>query len=180
MEKGNKNSEAFNHKVVTDFVNSLNYEERMLVILKAQLYNGEWKLMLEDLEKRLSCKPYIFKLVNRIKDDINKVKKMQKYEAENNIDLAEYIELDNEPYLKASVSKIKIKDKTKDIENPTQRQKLLLCIYVDEINENDDFVDSFIDLYCALNKYHILCGGRGLTIDDWQMFIRKTDLVEVG
>ena len=180
MRKSNKYSDAADHKVVTDFVSNLDNEERMLILLKAHLYDGTWQPMLEDLEERLSGKPFIFKLSSRLKDDIKRIQKMQEFEAKNNIDLADYIELDNEPYLKASVSKLKNKGRTEGLKESAQRQKFLLCIYVDEINENDDFVDCIIELYCALNKYHIICGGRGLTIDDWQMFIQKTDLVEVG
>ncbi|MBW7992844.1 MAG: hypothetical protein FVQ84_22880 [Planctomycetes bacterium] len=180
MGKSDKGSDAATNKVVIDFVSNLDDEDRMLVVLKAHLYGGTWEPMLDDLENRLLSKPYIFKLAKRIKDDIERIQKMQEFEAKNNIDLAEYVELDNEPYLKASASKLKAKGRTVGIEETTQRQKLLLCTYVDEINEDDDVVDGVVDLYCALNKYHILCGGRGLAIDDWQMFIRQTDLVEVG
>jgi len=180
MGKSDKGNDAADNKFEIDFVSNLDDEDRMLVILKQQLYHGTWEPMLEDLKNRLLGKPYIFKLANRIKGDIERIQKMQEFEAKNNIDLADHIELDNEPYLQASVRMLKTKGRTVGIEETTQRQKLLLCTYVDEINEDDDVVDSVVDLYCALNKYHILCGGRGLAIDDWQMFIRQTDLVEVG
>jgi len=80
-------------KVVSDFVRSLSEEQRMLVILKAELYDGKWEPMLDDLENRLAGKPYIFKLANRIKDDIERIEQMQKFEAEYNIDLADYVDL---------------------------------------------------------------------------------------
>jgi len=79
--------------VLTDFVNRLSEEHRMLVILKAQLYDGTWEPMLDDLRKRLAGKPYIFKLANRIKDDIERIQQMQKFEAEHNVDLADYVDL---------------------------------------------------------------------------------------
>jgi len=180
MGKSDKGSDAAANKVVIDFVSSLDDGDRMLVVLKAQLYDGTWEPMLDDLENRLLSKPHIFKLAKRIKDDIERIQKMQEFEAKNNVDLAEYVELDSEPYLKASASKIKAKGRTVGIEETAQMRKLLLCIYVDEINDDDDVVDDVVDLYCVLNKYHILCGGRGLAIDDWQMFIRQTDLVEIG
>jgi len=41
----------------------------------------------------LAGKPYIFKLVNRIKDDVERIEEMQEFEAEHNIDLADYVEL---------------------------------------------------------------------------------------
>jgi hypothetical protein len=49
--------------------------------------------MLDDLENRLAGKPYIFKLASRIKDDIERIEQMQKFEAEYNVDLADYVDL---------------------------------------------------------------------------------------
>jgi hypothetical protein len=80
-------------KVVSDFVNGLSEEHRMLIVLKAQLYDGTWKPMLDDLRNRLAGKPYIFKLANRIQDDIERIEQMQKFEDEEKIDLADYIDL---------------------------------------------------------------------------------------
>jgi len=65
----------------------------MLVALKAQLYGGSWEPMLDDLRNRLSGKPYIFKLATRIQDDIERIEQMQQFEAEHDIDLADYVEL---------------------------------------------------------------------------------------
>jgi len=86
-----KGSEAAVSKVVSDFVNGLSDEHRMLVILKTQLYDNTWEPMLDDLQNRLAGKPYIFKLVNRIQDDIRRIGEMQEFESEHNIDLADYI-----------------------------------------------------------------------------------------
>jgi hypothetical protein len=80
-------------KAVSDFVNGLSNEHRMLIVLKAQLYDGTWEPMLDDLQNRLAGKPYIFKLANRIQDDIERIKQMQEFEAEHKIDLADYIDL---------------------------------------------------------------------------------------
>ncbi len=92
-ENSNKGSETKASKVIDDFVAGLSDEHRMLVILKAQLYDGTWEPMLDDLKNRLAGKPYIFKLVNRIKDDVERIGQMQKFEKEHNIDLADYVEL---------------------------------------------------------------------------------------
>ncbi len=92
-ENSNKGTETSASKVVSDFVAGLSDEHRMLVILKAQLYDGTWEPMLDDLENRLAGKPYIFKLINRIKDDVERIGQMQKFEKENNVDLADYVEL---------------------------------------------------------------------------------------
>ncbi len=80
-------------KVISDFIAGLSNEHRMLVILKAQLYGGTWEPMLDDLQNRLEGKPYIFKLVNRIKEDIERIEQMRKFEEQHNVDLAEYVEL---------------------------------------------------------------------------------------
>ena len=97
MDEPNENSrrsvEISAGKPVSDFVAGLSDEHRMLVILKAQLYGGTWEPMLDDLQNRLEGKPYIFKLVNRIKDDIERIEQMRKFEEEHKVDLAEYIEL---------------------------------------------------------------------------------------
>ncbi len=92
-ENSNKGAETSISKMVRDFVAGLSDEHRMLVILKAQLYGGTWEPMLDDLQNRLEGKPYIFKLANRIKDDIGRIEQMRKFEEEHRVDLTEYVEL---------------------------------------------------------------------------------------
>jgi hypothetical protein len=87
------NGMAHVSKVVSNYVAGLSNEHRMLVVLKKQLYGGSWEPMLDDLKNRLAGKPYIFKLVNRIKDDIERIEQMQDFEAEHKIDLADFVEL---------------------------------------------------------------------------------------
>lgn len=79
---------------VSTYANALSPEHRMLVVLKSQLYGGRWEPMLDDLRNRLAGKPYIFKLVNRIKDDIERIESMQTFEAEHRIDLSDYVSLE--------------------------------------------------------------------------------------
>ena len=80
-------------KVVSDYANSLSDECRLLVTLKTQLYGGKWASILDDLRSRLTGKPYIFKLAHRIEDDIERIEGMIEFEAEHDIDLADYVEL---------------------------------------------------------------------------------------
>jgi len=80
-------------RTVTEYVDRLSDEHRMLVALKAQLYGGTWEPMLDDLRNRLAGKPYIFKLVHRIQDDIERIEQMRQFESEHGIDLADYVEL---------------------------------------------------------------------------------------
>lgn len=89
QEKG----KAAPSKEVSDFIGSLSAEQRMLIILKKQLYGGQWELMLDDLRNRLEGKPYIFKLVNRIQDDIERIEKMSAFEKQTGVDLSDFIDL---------------------------------------------------------------------------------------
>lgn len=179
MRDSTEASDAGVNKEITDYISGLSDEHRMLVILKTQLYGGTWEPMVDDLFHRLMEPPRIRKLEVRINEDVKRIEEMQKFEVEHNIDLADYIDLDNEPYLQASANKIKPKYELVNIQKSVQKQKLLLHIYTSEIAEDDDVVNGFVSLYRALSKYHVLCGGRGLAIDDWQMFIHESNLVEV-
>lgn len=69
-------------------------EEIMLVRLREELYSGSWERMLADLKDRLKGRPYIFKLVNRIQDDISRIEKLQDYEKKHNVNLAEFLKGD--------------------------------------------------------------------------------------
>jgi hypothetical protein len=91
--QGEKSTGAVTDRAITDYVNALSEESRMLVALKAQLYAGSWEPMRDDLRNRLDGKPYIFKLVNRIQDDIERIEQMMEFEAEHNIDLTEYVRI---------------------------------------------------------------------------------------
>ena len=81
-------------ELVSVFTERLTDEHRMLIVLKAQLYGGSWDPMLDDLENRLAGKPYIFKLATRIKDDIARIKMMQAFEQEQDVDLACFVDLE--------------------------------------------------------------------------------------
>ena len=80
---------------VDSFVQGLDEPQRMLVILKAQLYGGKWEPMLEDLQNRLEGKPYIFKLANRIKDDVERIQRLKVFEQDHGVDLADYVKLES-------------------------------------------------------------------------------------
>ncbi len=78
------------------FVAQLTQQERMLVLLQKELYEGSWEAMLADLRNRLQGKPYIFKLVNRIQDDIVRIGNLRDFEQKYGVTLADYIEPDKE------------------------------------------------------------------------------------
>jgi len=92
-QKKQSSQQRESSEIIENFVNSLSDEYKLLVVLKAQLYGNSWEPMLDDLQNRLSGKPYIFKLVNRINDDIERIEQMRKFEAEHDVNLADYVEL---------------------------------------------------------------------------------------
>ena len=69
----------------------LSADERMLITLRDELYDGSWDQMLKDLKDRLEGKPYIFKLVNRISADIERIQKLHEYEKKHKINLSDYL-----------------------------------------------------------------------------------------
>jgi len=79
---------------VRAFVAGMPTEQRMLVVLKKELYEGSWDEMLADLQARLQGKPYIFKLANRISDDIDRIRRLRAFEQEHEVDLGDYIVLE--------------------------------------------------------------------------------------
>ena len=91
----NKNNSNYPlvEEFVKDYIEKLSEESCMLIILKAQLYEGSWEPMLDDLKNRLKGKPYIFKLANRIQDDIERIEQISQFESEHNIDLADFVKM---------------------------------------------------------------------------------------
>jgi hypothetical protein len=73
------------------FVERLSEEERMLVLLQGQLYDGDWDAMLADLESRLEGRPYIFKLANRIRDDVARIEKLRDFEQKHQVSLGDFV-----------------------------------------------------------------------------------------
>ena len=90
--KGSKIDEEKKRKnAIVDFVKGLSAEHKMLIILKSQLYSGKWESMYRDLKNRLEGKPYIFKLANRINDDIERIDQMRQFEQQHGVDLCDYV-----------------------------------------------------------------------------------------
>ena len=77
---------------VRQFVDRLDPESRMLVVLKRELYDGSWDDMLADLRARLDGRPYVFKLANRIQDDLARIEQLRAFETSCGVDLAELVD----------------------------------------------------------------------------------------
>lgn len=70
----------------------LSPEEKILVIIRDELYEGNWDEMLDDLAARLEGRPYVLKLSSRIEVDIERIARLRSVEEENSINLADYVE----------------------------------------------------------------------------------------
>jgi hypothetical protein len=81
-------------KKVQQFVQGMPSEERMLVVLKGELYEGSWDDMVADLQARLEGRPYIFKLAHRIADDLERIERLRQFERACGVDLSDYVELE--------------------------------------------------------------------------------------
>lgn len=79
-----------------EFVKALTSEERLLITLRDELYSGSWRNLRQDLNDRLQGKPYIFKLSTRIGEDLKRIDRLERYEQENKINLASYVEKEKE------------------------------------------------------------------------------------
>ena len=79
---------------VRRFVGGMTREERMLVVLKRELYEGDWDEMVADLNARLAGRPYIFKLAHRISDDLERIRRLRGFERDHGVDLGEYVPMD--------------------------------------------------------------------------------------
>jgi hypothetical protein len=74
-----------------EFVRNLSAEARMLIALRDELYVGSWERMLQDLRDRLQGRPYIFKLVNRIEEDLTRIERLQSFELKHRVNLADLV-----------------------------------------------------------------------------------------
>jgi hypothetical protein len=79
---------------VERFLGRMTREERMLVVLKRELYEGSWDEMVEDLQARLEGRPYIFKLAHRIADDLDRIERLRAFERQAGVDLSDYVRMD--------------------------------------------------------------------------------------
>ncbi len=70
-------------------------EEKTLLTLKGELYYGSWEIFIKDLKDRLQGRPYIFKLANRIGEDLERIDAMQRYEIKNSVNLSDIVKIED-------------------------------------------------------------------------------------
>lgn len=79
---------------VRQFISHLGQEERMLLVLKRELYDNSWDDMVADLRARLEGRPFIFKLVNRISEDLSRIERLREFEQQQQVNLSDFVSLE--------------------------------------------------------------------------------------
>jgi hypothetical protein len=82
---------------VARFVDAMEAEDRTLLVLRDQLYEGDWQDMRQDLLDRREGKPYILKLAQRISLDVERIDRLWAFEREHDVNLADYLQEECEP-----------------------------------------------------------------------------------
>lgn len=75
-----------------EFLRKLSAQERTLLVLREELYEGSWDEMKVDLESRLKKGPHVFELAEIIEADMERIQRLVSYEQSHDIDLGEYLE----------------------------------------------------------------------------------------
>ena len=75
------------------FAEGLASEERVLLVVRDELYGGSWDELEQDLHARRERKPAIFKLNTRIDEDLSRINKLRAYEREHGVDLRRLLAL---------------------------------------------------------------------------------------
>jgi hypothetical protein len=74
------------------FTEGLTREDRLLIAIRDELYEGSWEQVLEDIEARIGRKPFVFKLKTRLDEDTARVAKLRAFEREHSVDLRALLE----------------------------------------------------------------------------------------
>lgn len=75
-----------------EFLRKLPPQERTLLVLREELYEGSWDEMKVDLESRLNKGPHVFELAEKIEADMERIERLVSYENSHDIDLGEYLD----------------------------------------------------------------------------------------
>ncbi|NRA74934.1 MAG: hypothetical protein HRU16_03255 [Planctomycetes bacterium] len=75
-----------------EFLRKLPSQERTLLVLREELYEGSWDEMKVDLESRLNKGPHVFELAEKIEADMERIERLVSYENSHDIDLGEYLD----------------------------------------------------------------------------------------
>jgi len=84
-------AEPSGHAPAREFYALLSREEKQLLLLRNELYDGSWEEMEQDLRRRLERKPYVFRLMNRIEEDLARIDRLRAYEETHRTDLGVFL-----------------------------------------------------------------------------------------
>jgi len=73
------------------FMDRLSEEHKLLLALKRDLYEGDWRAMITDLRNRLEGRPYIVRLAGRIEDDLKRIEQMMELERHYSVNLDDHL-----------------------------------------------------------------------------------------
>lgn len=76
------------------FMDRLTAEQKLLLVLKRELYDGDWRPMVSDLRNRLAGRPYVVRLAGRIEEDLARIERLAELEGHYGVDLTDYVEVD--------------------------------------------------------------------------------------
>ncbi|MCX7804447.1 MAG: hypothetical protein N3A38_04570 [Planctomycetota bacterium] len=76
-----------------EYVAGIQEHEKVLILVKEELYGGSWARLEADLQARLAGKPYLFKIKTGrvLQRDLEAVRRMRKYEEAKGCDLAKIL-----------------------------------------------------------------------------------------
>jgi hypothetical protein len=89
----NNSTQACDGEDLKNVLGRLTDQEKVLIVCTQELYGGRWDLILQDLTARLEGRPYVLKLGQRIRDDIERVHRLQTIEQEYAIKLGDYVKV---------------------------------------------------------------------------------------
>ncbi len=72
---------------------NLSEQDRVLIVCNYQIYDDNWDAMEKDLKDRLEGRPYVLKLGERIREDIERVLRLRKIEDKFGIKLGNYVKI---------------------------------------------------------------------------------------
>lgn len=72
---------------VSRFLDSLDDNDRMLLDVLEVLYEGSWRDLLKDLRAARDGEPFVFKIADRVEQDIERVERMAAFEKQYGVKL---------------------------------------------------------------------------------------------
>jgi len=74
-------------------LDTLTDKDKVLITCNCELYGGDWQLLRQDLRDRLEGRPYVLKLGERIREDLDRADRLEQAEKELGIRFCDYVTL---------------------------------------------------------------------------------------